>query len=286
MHRWPCTLVVLTLCLFWSFSGRSLPHAEAGRTHRVSIASTGAQGNLPSAKPILSADGRFIAFVSRATNLVPGDTNDRPDVFRWDVFVHDRDTDGDGVFDEPDAIATRRVSVTSTGRQRPRGGDQPSLSADGHVVAFSSEASALVWGDTNGFIDIFVHDRRGVVQAVCGDFAATIVGTPGPDVLVGTPLPDVIQGLQGNDLLRGGAGQDLLCGGAGADTLLGGADNDRLLGGPGHDHLWGGTGNDRLTGEAGADTLDGGAGDDFCGGGAQAGERDTAVACETIRNVP
>jgi hypothetical protein len=283
MHRWPFTLVVLPLFLFWGFSGWSLLRAEAGRTHRVSIASTGAQGNLPSAKPSLSADGRFVAFVSEATNLVPGDTNGQ-----YDVFVHDRDADGDGVFDEPGAIATVRVSVTSTGRQRPRG-SYPHwfpLSADGHVVAFISEASALVWGDTNGVSDVFVHDRRGVVQAVCGDFEATIAGTPGPDVLVGTPGPDVIQGLQGNDLLRGGGGRDLLCGGAGADTLLGGAGNDRLLGGPGNDHLWGGTGNDRLTGEAGADTLDGGAGTGFCGGGAQVVGRDTAVACETIRHVP
>ena len=49
----------------------------------------------------MSADGRIVAFTSNATNLVPGDTNELPDVF-W----HDRDTDNDGVFDEPGAIAT------------------------------------------------------------------------------------------------------------------------------------------------------------------------------------
>src|SRR5205809_7953833 len=66
---------------------------QTGTTERVSVASDGAQGNGSSGllsfafPPALSADGRFVAFVSFATNLVAGDTNGATD-----VFVHDRQT--------------------------------------------------------------------------------------------------------------------------------------------------------------------------------------------------
>jgi Tol biopolymer transport system component len=94
--------------------------------------------------PSISADGRYVAFVSDATNLVPGDSNKLPD-----IFVHDT-VKG----------TTQRVSVAGGGAQAS-GGDstQPVISADGRYVAFASEATNLVPGDTNGFTDIFVHDR-------------------------------------------------------------------------------------------------------------------------------
>ncbi len=69
---------------------------SSGAVRRVSVASSGAQGlGGESTSPAISATGRFIAFQSRATNLVPGDTNGLTD-----VFLHDRDADGDGIFDE------------------------------------------------------------------------------------------------------------------------------------------------------------------------------------------
>lgn len=171
----------------------TLMTAEAGLTVRVSVASSGVQGNGPSLfLSSVSADGRFVAFSSDAENLVPGDTN-----HSRDVFVHDRDADGDGVFDEPGAIVTRRVSVASTGAQGNGYSYGSSVSADGRVVAFRSSATNLVPGDTNGTWDVFVHDRLGIVEAVCAGFAATILGTPGPDQLVGTPGPDVIHGRHG-----------------------------------------------------------------------------------------
>jgi len=87
---------------------------------RVSVSSTGAQGDSGVLLQAMSADGRIVAFTSNATNLVPGDTNGFPDVF-W----HDRDTDNDGVFDEPGAIATRKSAMSMgsctsfpTGRSR------------------------------------------------------------------------------------------------------------------------------------------------------------------------
>jgi len=113
------------------------------RTERVSVSSSGAQGNSHSGSVSISADGRFVAFDSRATNLVPGDTNGRDD-----VFVRDRLTG-----------RTERVSVSSAGEQGNSVSYAPSISADGRFVAFASRASNLAPGDTNGYDDVFVRDR-------------------------------------------------------------------------------------------------------------------------------
>ena len=123
------------------------------RTIRVSVTSRGAQARCSqgceSTEPALSANGRFVAFQSSATNLVRGDTNRL-----GDVFVRDLRTG-----------RTERVSVSSSGRQA--GGDRtntgsnaPAISADGRFVAFHSLASNLVAGDTNRTADAFVRDRR------------------------------------------------------------------------------------------------------------------------------
>lgn len=108
------------------------------------------------------------------------------------------------------------------------------------------------------------------VAAFCGGRRATIVGTPGHDVLVGTPGPDVMAGLGGDDTIIGLSGDDLLCGGAGADSLDGGDGDDRLLGGRGHDELRGDAGSDLLRGSGGDDRLAGGDGGDRLLGGAGA----------------
>jgi Tol biopolymer transport system component len=132
---------------------------------RVSIASSGAQGlGGESTSPAISANGRFVAFQSRATNLVPGDTNSL-----MDVFVHDRDVDADGVFDEAGAIATERVSTGSAGTSptspppaQAIGGDSadPAISGNGRYVAFQSAATNLLGtADGNARTDIFVFDR-------------------------------------------------------------------------------------------------------------------------------
>ena len=113
-------------------------------TERVSVASAGIEGHGWSDRPAISANGRFVAFVSAAPDLVPGDTNGRSD-----VFVHDRQT-----------RRTERVSVDSAGTQADGDSASPALSADGRFVAFSSSATNLVPGDTNGQADVFVHDRQ------------------------------------------------------------------------------------------------------------------------------
>ena len=110
----------------------------------VSQSSGGTAANGNSLQSVLSADGRYIAFASDATNLVSSDTN----AVR-DIFLRDR-TGG----------TTTRVSV-ATGGTQATGGDSrtPSLSSDGRYIAFASSATNLASGDTNGVSDIFVHDR-------------------------------------------------------------------------------------------------------------------------------
>ena len=117
---------------------------NTGRTSRLSVDSSGVEGNLGSARPSISDSGRSVAFVSQATNLVPGDGN-----FSTDIFVHDTKSD-----------LTTRVSVDSAGAEGNQGADFPSISANGRYVAFASNASNLVPGDGNGLPDIFVHDRN------------------------------------------------------------------------------------------------------------------------------
>lgn len=79
---------------------------------------------------------------------------------------------------------------------------------------------------------------------LCNGFEATIVGTPGDDVLVGTPGRDVIVGLGGDDIIRAGRGSDFVCAGDGEDRVRGGGGNDWLDGGSGYDLLVGGSGAD------------------------------------------
>src|SRR4028119_572855 len=109
---------------------------------RVSFDSAGNQANNDSYNPSISADGRFVAFDSDASNIVPGDTNNN-----YDIFVRDRLTN-----------TTTRVSLDSAGNQAKSDFYSPSISADGRFVAFRSYASNLVPGDTNDTDDIFVRD--------------------------------------------------------------------------------------------------------------------------------
>jgi hypothetical protein len=88
----------------------------------------------------------------------------------------------------------------------------------------------------------------------CSGRAATVVGSPGPDVLEGTTGSDVIVGEGGDDVVHARSGDDLVCGGPGADSVVGSAGSDTLIGGRGDDVLNGGAGDDRLQAGAGTDT--------------------------------
>lgn len=117
--------------------------SQAGTTSLVSQSSAGVQGDKESRMPAVSADGRTIAFESRATNLVAGDTNGVKDVFVRDVLTG----------------LTERVSVSSSGVEGDNESLAPSISADGRYVVYASSATNLVAGDTNASWDVFLHDR-------------------------------------------------------------------------------------------------------------------------------
>ncbi len=150
---------------------------------RVSVSSAGAQAlGGESQQAAISATGRFVAFESRATNLVPSDGNDL-----LDVFLHDRDVDNDGVFDEAGAIRTIRVSVATGGVEALHGFSRnPSISGNGRWVAFETAATNLVAGDTNGRLDICVHDR------LLGRTVRVNVATGGGQALDGDSLRPAI----------------------------------------------------------------------------------------------
>ena len=135
-----------------------------GTTERVSVGTGGVEGNSTSSFPSISADGRYVAFSSYSSNLVPGDTNGQPD-----VFVHDRVTG-----------TTVRASLSNGGQEANGGSQLPSISADGRYVAFASLASNLVAGDTNGSEDAFVRDL------VLGTTERVSVATGGAEADAGT----------------------------------------------------------------------------------------------------
>jgi Ca2+-binding RTX toxin-like protein len=126
---------------------------DARATERVSVSTGGEQAGHDSASPAINATGRFVAFVSHASTLVPGDTNGPTGPGgpsrQGDVFVRDRVTD-----------TTQRVSVDSGGRQANGDSFSPAISGDGRFVAFKSYASNLVAHDTNQVGDVFLHDGR------------------------------------------------------------------------------------------------------------------------------
>jgi hypothetical protein len=130
---------------------------NSGATERVSVNDNEEQGNNLSMLPAISGDGRFVAFYSWASNLVPNDTNTCLSLYYNsgpcpDVFVRDRQ-----------AGTTERVSVSSSGGQstvdpinyfKP-----PAISGDGRYVAFESSDTTLASGATNGYSQILIHDR-------------------------------------------------------------------------------------------------------------------------------
>ncbi|OWJ68143.1 calcium-binding protein [Inquilinus limosus] len=250
---------------------------QTNTTTRVSTATDGSQSNDLSTQAVISADGRYVVFLSNASNLVQGDTNGLRDIFLKDMVTGN----------------VTRLSVAFDGSQLNDLSNTPWISADGHYVTFQSQATNTgvgAEGNGTGF-DIF---------------RVSLVAGAGADRMIGSDGNDTIDGLAGDDILLGGFGNDVLTGGAGADQLLGGAGTDTadyaasaagvtvdLFTGSGTggdaqgdtlqdienvngsafaDHLYGngnanvlngGAGDDTLRGGDGGDTLNGGAGSDF-----------------------
>ena len=119
-----------------------------GLTSIISTYTAGLPGDDFSSDPVISADGRYVAFASAATNLVANDSNEAQD-----IFVRDRQ-----------AGTTKRVSVSSSGEQAA-GGDvpfssNPSISSDGRLVTYTSQATNLVANDTNDVADVFLYNQQ------------------------------------------------------------------------------------------------------------------------------
>jgi Tol biopolymer transport system component len=138
---------------------------------RISVDGAGRQGDGASFAPSISADGRYVAFDSVATDLVRGDTNGK-----YDVFVRDRK-----------ARTTTRVSVDAAGRQVAGDSGLASISGDGRYVGYHSFAGTLVPDDTNRARDAFRHDRvtGAVVRISVTDDGRDALGTSGAPSLSG-----------------------------------------------------------------------------------------------------
>lgn len=263
-------------------SGIFVKDLASGSLTLASITAEGVQANADSSG-ISMAGGNLVAFESAADNLVAGDTNGQSDIFLKDL------TTG----------AITRVSTSAAGVQA-NGASSGAVLYGSSQIVFSSSASNLVVGDTNGVSDVFLKDlTTGVVTRVstgAGDLQSggasynaafvggtTIIFESLSDTLTsgdGNGMPDVFikdLGDTGANVLTGGAGSDTLSGGKGADTLDGGSGDDLLTGGDGDDILAGGDNNDLLNGGLGNDTLAGdnnndlligGLGDDTLSGGA------------------
>lgn len=113
-------------------------------TKIVSIGPDWQIANKASSDAELTPDGRYVAFASDATNLLPGDTNGRKD-----IFVVDRSLG-----------SIRRASLSTAGDQASSGCDRSSISGDGRYVVFQSSSISLVSGDTNAKQDIFLRDMQ------------------------------------------------------------------------------------------------------------------------------
>lgn len=121
-----------------------LKDMQTGELRRITETSNGNAGNDISEGPSVSSDGSTVSYTSLASDLVVGDTNDASDAFAYEVA----------------SGLTERLNVRPDGTQSDVGTAlSTSMSFDGRYVVFSSPASDLVPGDTNGRFDIFRRDR-------------------------------------------------------------------------------------------------------------------------------
>ncbi len=127
-----------------------------GNIRRISVRTDGGEGDGASTDATVSNDGRYIVYQSDATNLVDGDTNASTDIFWYDMLTQQ----------------TRRISVASDGTQADGASFDAQISGNGRYVTFTSDATNLVAGDTNGVADIFVYDlQTSTIQRVSVDSA-------------------------------------------------------------------------------------------------------------------
>jgi Tol biopolymer transport system component len=199
---------------------------QANTTTLVSRAAgaAGGKGNSFSFEAAVSADGRFVAFSSLASNLHPDDGDTTQDVFRREVLG-----------------APPQQPPAAQPQQPPAGPPQqpPAGPPAGPPVV-----------------------RAGPAQPGCPLVGELILGGDGDDERSGGASSDIIFGRSGDDLLRGLVGADCVYGERGADRLSGGGGPDRLFGGRGADRLRGGAGGDVINPGSGRDRVAAGPGND------------------------
>jgi hypothetical protein len=150
-----------------------------GATVRVSVATGGAQANAYSGEATMSDDGRFVAFDSDASNLVHGDLGSQPD-----IFLHDRDPDGNGAFDEGNGTTICLSVDSATGNPVNASSIGPQISDDGRYVAFDSWSHDIVPGMPGG---VFLWDRA---SATAIGISVDSTGTPATGSSYGASISD------------------------------------------------------------------------------------------------
>jgi Tol biopolymer transport system component len=261
-----------------------------GEVMLASVSETGEKSNGWNEYPAISADGTKVVFVSAATNLDPLDTDEVVDVYLKDLVTGDITV----------------VTVSETGEKSDQFAAEPHLSRDGTKVTFTTTATNLHPGDTDGILDVYVKDLVTGELLLASTSDAGVKGNdhnsqprlssdgtivafeshatnldPGDtdttrDIYVkDTDLPHRCRGLDatiigtvGTEALAGTADDDVILGLGGDDTIDGLAGDDVICGGLGKDTVSGGSGDDFLQGDPGNDSLAGNAGVDSLLGGA------------------
>src|SRR4051812_29683243 len=168
-------------------------HAIQASTVRASLTPTGAEIQGYSALPVVSADGRWVAFDSYADDVVPGDGNGADDVFLRDMHTGE----------------VRRVSRPPDGSDGGGGGSGAAISADGRYVAFVSAAQDLAPDSTNSFTDILVYDR---VEGTLRRVSTNLDGKDGSGASLNPQISSdgsaIVFFSQANDLVEDDSGRD------------------------------------------------------------------------------
>jgi hypothetical protein len=178
---------------------------DSARTVRVSIATDGSQGDGAAYSPAISATGRFVAFVASVSTLVPGP----PPYGPMQVYVHDRDADGNGTFDEPGTTVTTIESLSASGTIADAMAFHVRISADGRFVLFESTATNLdSVGSPSGYNHVYLRDRQAgtttlIDRAVTGgpsmwgtDYRTADMSDDGRFITYATYSTDIVPGYE------------------------------------------------------------------------------------------
>ena len=149
---------------------------QSGSTRLLNVSDSGALANGYSQFPVISSDGRYVAFLSGASNLVPGDTNNATDVFVADLKTS----------------TIRRISVSTNGVQADGASYSVSISATGRYIAFTSAATTLAAGKPGKtVIGVFLRDLQAGTTRLVGingipyeDFFGSVTMSPNGRYLV------------------------------------------------------------------------------------------------------